>query len=71
MSRAGKPAPGIHLDVVKEGKLVQVGVTLNIWSLLFVYINNQNKCRWAVVDIVDTNCGQSTRKMLSVVLSNH
>ena len=24
MSRAGKPPPGVHLDVMKSGKLIQV-----------------------------------------------
>jgi len=35
-NRAGKPPPGLHLDVMKDGKMIQVGsVCLDSFSAFF------------------------------------
>lgn len=38
-SWAGKPPPGMHLDVMKEGKLIQVNKTFAISLLFFKNMN--------------------------------
>jgi len=40
--RAGKPPNGLHLDVMKEGKMIQVEIKtnelINYWNELFILI---------------------------------